>query len=87
MNFQIVTIFPSLIKDMLSYGIIGKALKSNLIIVNTLKEIDEINNLSNRNESINKYDKIDDYILSITNILDAKDKNVFSIIKEIIAGD
>ena len=58
-----------------------------IIIVNTLKEIDEINNLSNSNESINKYDKIDDYILSITNILDAKDKNVFSIIKEIIAGD
>jgi len=35
MNFQIITIFPSLIKDMLSYGIIGKALKSNLININT----------------------------------------------------
>ncbi len=40
MNFQIVTIFPSLIKDMLSYGIIGKALKSNLIKVNTLNPRD-----------------------------------------------
>ena len=40
MNFQIVTIFPSLIKDMLSYGIIVKALKSNLIKVNTLNPRD-----------------------------------------------
>ncbi len=35
MNFQIVTIFPSLIKHILSYGIIGKAVKNKLININT----------------------------------------------------
>ena len=56
------------------------------IIVDTLKEIDEITKLSNSSETINKYDTIDDYILSVMNILDSKDKNVLNIIKEIFAG-
>ena len=56
------------------------------ILVDTFQEIQSITNLSGSNETLNKYDMMDDYILSVMNILEAKDKNVLNIIQEIFAG-
>ena len=35
MNFNILTIFPELINNFISHGLIAKAIESNLISVNT----------------------------------------------------
>ena len=57
------------------------------IIVETLRELNEIHNLHNNEEpSCNKTENLNNYILSLSNLLDAKDKTILNIIKEIFAG-
>ena len=51
MHFDIITIFPSLIEDALSYGVTGKAIQNNLIKVNTFNP---------RDNSITPTNRIDD---------------------------
>lgn len=53
MNFFVITIFPEIINNYISYGIISKAIKNNKINVNAI-------NLRDYTED--KYKKVDDYI-------------------------
>lgn len=48
MNFDIITIFPSLIEEALSYGVTGRAIKDGLIEVNTFNPRDNSISPSNR---------------------------------------